>query len=123
MGKCRTDLLLALALLIFTVASAQPQSGKRIRFQQYRSSASVSGSVQDKPIVYLVGAKAGQHMKIEITKGAAFRLFTPSGEPLQGGKAVVVAKEDLDETGDYRIEVEKINKARSSSFTLIVSID
>jgi hypothetical protein len=123
MCKCKTGLSLLLALFMFTIATAQPQSGKRIRFQRYRSSASVSGTVQDKPVVYLVGAKAGQHMKIEITKGAAFRLFTPVGEPLQGGKGVVVAKEDLDETGDYRIEVEKISGTRVSNFSLIVSID
>jgi hypothetical protein len=116
-------MFVALLAIIFSNALAQTGSERRISFQRGRSSAIVKGVIgSDDTITYLIGARAGQSMDLDISKGAAFRLFTPSGEALQGGKGVSGATEDLEETGDYRIEVEHRSQKKSVPFTLKVAI-
>lgn len=116
--------LIVFALTTFMLVSAFPQDGaRRISFQRGRSSAIVRGVIySDDTLSYLVGARSAQTMDIDISKGAAFRLFTPSGEPLQGGKGVSGATEVLEESGDYRIEVESRSSRKSVPFTLKVVI-
>ena len=112
-----------LMLLAFNSAQAQGGATRRINFQRGHSSANVNSTVTcGQTITYLVGAKSGQKMSIHLSgKGAAFRLGTPSGGNLEGGKAVNNATEDLDESGDYRIVVE-CWKQRSSAFSLEVVV-
>ena len=112
------------ALVTLMLANSFAQDGaRRINFQRGRSSAVVKGVVHsDDTIKYLIGARAEQTMDIDISKGAAFRLFTPGGEPLQGGKGVSGATEVLEETGDYRIEVESRSRKRSVPFTITIVI-
>jgi hypothetical protein len=61
-------------------------------------------------------------MDLDISRGAAFRLYTPSGQALQGGKGVSGATEELEETGDYRVVVEHRSRRRSIPFALKVTI-
>lgn len=124
MNERTTKAMMVFALTIFMLANAFAQDGaRRISFQRGRSSTVVKGVVRsDDTITYLLGARSGQTMDLDISKGATFRLFTPSGEPLQGGKGVSGATEDLQESGDYRIEVEKRSSKRSVPFSLTVAI-
>lgn len=113
------------ALLAVMAPIALGQSGdvRRIRFKQGRSSTVVRSSIGKKEIItYVVGATAGQTMDLDISKGTAFRLYTPGGDSLQGGKGVSGATEELDETGDYRIEVESRSSKSRVSFSLSVTI-
>jgi hypothetical protein len=116
--------MVVFALIAFLLANAFAQDGaRRISFQRGRSSAIVKGVVHSgDTITYLIGARSEQTMDIDISKGTAFRLFTPSGESLQGGKGVSGATEVLEETGDYRIEVESRSSRRSVPFTLKIVI-
>lgn len=116
--------MMVFALTTLMLASAFAQDGaRRINFQRGRSSAIVKGVVHsDDTISYLIGARSEQTMDIDISKGAAFRLFTPGGEALQGGKGVSGATEVLEVTGDYRIEVENRSRKRSVPFTLKIVI-
>ncbi|MEK6283028.1 MAG: hypothetical protein AABN95_21935 [Acidobacteriota bacterium] len=116
--------MMVFALMTLMLANAFAQdSARRINFQRGRSSAVVKGVVRsDDTITYLIGARSAQTMDVDISKGAAFRLFTPAGEPLQGGKGVSGATEVLEETGDYRIEVESRSRKRSVPFTIKVAI-
>jgi hypothetical protein len=112
-----------LILAAFNSAQAQGGAARRIHFQRGHSSATVNSTVTcGQTITYLVGAKSGQKMSVHLSgKGAAFRLSTPSGGNLEGGKAVNNATEDLDESGDYRIVVE-CWKQRSSAFSMEVVV-
>ena len=117
------SMFVVLLTITFSNVLGQTGSERRISFQRGRSSAIVKGVIaSDDAITYLIGARSGQTMDLDISKGAAFRLFTPSGEALQGGKGVSGATEDLEETGDYRIEVEHRSQKKSVTFTLKVAI-
>ena len=126
--KKQNNLIAPLVALMMVIAltpllQAQNSGARRIRFPRGSTSTSVRGTLgRDDVITYLVGARAGQTMTLEITRGAAIRLFTPSGEALQGGRGVSGADEELEETGDYRIEVESRSRRPRQPFTLYVII-
>ena len=116
-----TVLVLSLTLMLAT-SLAQDSSVRRVKFQRGRSSALVKGTVRcGSTVTYVIGAKAGQKMRLHISGRAVFRLSTPGGDPLQGGKTVSSATEDLDETGDYKVAVE-CWKQNSASYSLEVVI-
>ncbi|MFO1519058.1 MAG: hypothetical protein U1F57_05280 [bacterium] len=103
-------------LFLASTVQAQTDSVRRLKFQRGHSSAVVRGNLScDQTVTYLVGAKAGQKMSVHLSgKGAAYRLGTPNGGALQGGKAVNRSTDDLDESGDYKISVECWKQAASS---------
>ncbi|MGH9842876.1 MAG: hypothetical protein ACREEM_29410 [Blastocatellia bacterium] len=111
-----------LIILMMATSFAQDTTARRVKFQRGRSSALVNGTVKcGSTVTYLIGAKAGQKMKLHISGRATFKLSTPTGEPLQGGKAVSNATEELEENGDYKVEVE-CWKQSSASYSLEVII-
>jgi len=115
----------ALSLMILMLATALAQGGdvRRIKFQRGRSSSIVKSNVgSDAKITYLVAARAGQTMSLSISRGAAFRLSSPSDNTLEGGKAVSSTTQELAETGDYRIVVESLSTRAKTAFTLEVVI-
>lgn len=112
-------IILLVAGLLFT-GEAAPQA-QRVRFQRGRSSSIVKGTVHgEKSKIYLVAAKEGQKMSLSITKGAGFRLSSPSG-PLEGGKLVSKSQQDLVASGDYEIEVSSLSN-RTVVFSLEIVI-
>ena len=123
-NRIRSALVFAVFAVVMTpIALGQCGDVRRIRFQRGRSSAIVRSSVRKNEIItYLVSASAGQTMNLNISRGTAFRLYTPSGNSLQGGKGVSGATEELEETGDYRIEVESRSSKSRVSFSLNVAI-
>jgi len=104
----KSALMFSLFLSIPTTLHAQGGGEERIRFQRGHSSAHMTGTIRcDQTETYLAGAKAGQKMSVHLSgPGAAYRLSTPSGNTLQGGKAVNQSTDELNETGDYKIVVE-----------------
>ena len=119
----RITVFILLSGFLLTTAVARTKDVRRVRFQRGRSTAVVRGTVKrDRQITYLVNARAGQHMSLSITRGAAFRLSTPSGNSLEGGKGVSRTEQDLEETGDYRVVVENWNKKPSTPFKFEVVI-
>lgn len=108
-------------LIVFLCISGFSQSTKRVKFQRGRSSAIVKGNVSGSgKLIYIVEARKGQKMSLSITKGAGFRLSSPMG-PLEGGKIVSKSQQDLDESGDYEIEVSSLSNS-PKSFTLEIVI-
>ena len=101
-------LLLALAL----GAADTAQAPQRIRFARGSSSAVVRGAVaRGERAVYLVGARAGQRMRVRVAspeKNAVFQLYAPGGGALPGAGETDDATAwsgDLPRSGDYRIVV------------------
>jgi len=113
----------ALLALISPIAIGQSGDVRRIQFRRGRYSTVVRSSIRKNQIItFLVGVGAGQTMDLRVSKGTAFRLYTPSGDALQGGKGVSSATEELEETGDYRIEVESLGNKSRVSFSLNVAV-
>jgi type II secretory pathway pseudopilin PulG len=86
---------------------------KRIRFAKGRNSTVINNAVLREDVdQYIVGAKAGQKMKVQITSVESNASFEIS-KPRQGGFLPGAGFEDdartwsgeLPETGDYTIEV------------------
>jgi hypothetical protein len=114
--KRRAGIVLLLASMLFlgtiTVTFADGVR-KRIKFPHGRTSTVISNSVLREDIdQYLIGARAGQRMKVEITSvegNAAFQIQRPSSKGMLPGAALdddaTRWNGELSETGDYVIEV------------------
>jgi hypothetical protein len=95
-----------------TVTSAEGIR-KRIKFPRGRTSTVVSNAVLREDVDrYLVGARAGQRMKVEISSvegNAAFQIHRPDNQGMLPGAAwdddATSWNGELPETGDYVIEV------------------
>ncbi|HEX9930061.1 MAG TPA: hypothetical protein VGB02_16125 [Pyrinomonadaceae bacterium] len=106
---------------------------ERIRFASGKSSATVEGKVGDgEEKVYLIGAKAGQTMTIEVPEGGAnndvfFHLVAPDGS-LPMGRAGDKPQNDavysgaLRQSGDYKIVIYAL-KSKNADFKMLVSIE
>lgn len=98
--------------------------GQRISFERGKSSAIISGYVeQNKEIIYSIGARAGQTIKVEITdtsdiSDVVFYIVAPDGsrpmdsENGDGYDSIWTGK--LTQTGDYRIVVTTIESAKAN---------
>lgn len=119
-----------------STASERNSKPERIRFAPGKSSTVISGKIiGSEQIVYLVGARAGQTIKVEITEGAradggenndaVFHIEAPDGSYPMGMSGELAELETgwsgkLKKTGDYKIivgtiESEKINFKMSVS--------
>ncbi len=111
------------------VVAPKTESGiKRISFDAGESSATVSDSViRGERSIYVVGAKSGQTMSVEITSledNAVFQIQTPSGKFLADaadGDDATTWDGTLPASGDYKIIVG--GTRGNASFKLTVSID
>jgi hypothetical protein len=119
----RVHILAATLLLSGITAMAQT----RINFAPGATRATVQGNLKgiNDEAVYLVGAKTGQHLRVEIKgKGATRGSVTfPSGKS-DGGPGGVVFEGTVPETGDCRIRVTESSMAETwaGSFNLIVDL-
>jgi hypothetical protein len=116
---------LAVALIAYASSAAGAQT--RIYFARGATRATVRGYLRgiNDEAVYLLRAKAGQHMRVEIRgRGATRGVVTfPSGGQ-DGSPGGVVFDGIIPDTGDYRIRVTESSMAEAwrGSFTLIIDV-
>ena len=112
-------------------SSPQNSNGERISFAKGKSSATISGSIsKGSEKTYLIGARAGQTLNIQITDGGknndvVFSLYAPDGTNLtgeeEGGGYDSGWKGKLPKTGDYKIAVGAIESV-NVNFKMLVTI-
>ena len=123
MRTCRW--LLAAIIVSCTVVVTNAQT--RIYFARGATRATARGYLRGAraSASFVLRAKAGQHMKVEIRAQGATRgaVIFPSGKQ-DGGPGGVIYDEKVDETGDYRISVGESSMAEPwrGSFTVVVDI-
>jgi hypothetical protein len=116
---------LAVALIAYASSAAGAQT--RIYFARRATRAIVRGYLRgiNGEALYLLRAKAGQHMRVEIRgRGATRGVVTfPSGGQ-DGSPGGVVFDGIIPDTGDYRIRVTESSMAEAwrGSFMLIVDV-
>ncbi|MDQ3748313.1 MAG: hypothetical protein M3367_04740 [Acidobacteriota bacterium] len=120
-----------------STASERNSKTERIRFAPGKSSTVVSGKlIGSEEIVYLVGARAGQTIKVKITEGgrtdgggnndAVFHIVAPDGSYPMGMAGELAELETgwrgkLKKSGDYKIVVGTI-ESEKVNFKMSVSI-
>lgn len=121
-----TFLLMTLVLSVASITSADGVR-KRLKFAKGRSAATVSGAViRGDEDTYIVGARAGQTMRVKITsleKNAVFTVKDAAGNYLQDageGDDATNWTGDLPSTGDYEISVG--GTRGNATYKLTVSI-
>lgn len=107
------------------------RADNRIRFKPGASSARVAGKIENgEGITYVIGARAGQNISVEITDGGSandvvFYLVAPDGSWPMGGEEGpeydAAWRGKLPQTGDYRIVVGAI-ESDEVDFKMSVSI-
>ena len=107
--------ILLIGVLIFGTMSVTFADGvrKRIKFPRGRTSTVINNAVLREDIdQYILGARAGQRMKVEITSvegNAAFQIVKPGNKGMLTGASwdddATHWSGELPETGDYTIEV------------------
>lgn len=120
-------LALAIAILGFGVSAQAQKAPRRIIFARRATVARASGylrGVRDE-VWFVIRARAGQHMRVEIRGHGPTRgvLYFPSGKQ-DGGPGGAIYDGDIDESGDYRIRVTESSMANAwrGSFTVTVEI-
>jgi hypothetical protein len=117
----------SLALALIACASSAAGAQTRIYFAHGATRASVRGYLRgiNDEAVYLLRAKAGQHMRVEIRGRGPTRgvVFFPSGGQ-DGAPGGVVFDGIIPDTGDYRIRVTESSMANAwrGNFTLIIDV-
>lgn len=116
-------------LLVFIVSPGSAQSKKivkRVKFARGTSSTVKKGTIRsNQEVVYLVGARKGQQMKLSLTGKSAnndvvFTIEGPPGSDLAEGPDTKWNGK-LPRTGDYKINIGLI-ESKSGSYTLEVVI-
>src|SRR2546430_12425957 len=99
----------------------------RIYFTRGATQAAARGylrGIRDE-VNFVLRAKAGQHMRVEINGRGPTRgvVIFPSGKQ-DGGPGGVVFDDNLDESGDYRIRVTESSMANAwrGNFTLTIDV-
>lgn len=117
---------LAIALMVM-LSNSVVNAQTRIYFARGATRASARGylrGVNDQAL-FVLRAKAGQHMRVEISGRGATRgvVIFPSGNQ-DGGPGGVVFDDNLNESGDYRIRVTESSMANAwrGSFTVRIDI-
>lgn len=119
---------IAVVSIAFTPATGQTESSpRRIKFARGATVARATGylrSVGDEAW-FVLRAKSGQHMRIEIRGQGPTRgvVVFPSGKQ-DGGPGGVIYDGVIDESGDYKIRVTESSMAEAwrGRFTLTVRI-
>jgi hypothetical protein len=120
--------LAAIITAVFLISSAPAQKApQRVYFARGATEARVTGylrGIRDEA-VFVLRAKAGQHMRVDIRGRGATRgvVIFPNGQQ-DGAPGGVVFDGTLPVTGDYRIRVTESSMADawSGSFTLIINV-
>ena len=126
--KIRIPLAITALLLAFAVATAQTQSApRRIKFARGATVAKARGYLRGvgDEACFVLRAKSGQHMRVEIhgrgpTRGV---VVFPSGKQ-DGGPGGVIYDGVIDESGDYKIRVTESSMAEAwrGRFTVTIKI-
>ncbi len=119
------------------LSPAQNSNAERISFARGKSSAAVSGSIsKGNEKTYLIGARAGQTITIQITEGGrtedggnndvVFHLVAPDGSYPMGMAGEIVEFDTgwsgkLPQTGDYKIVLGTI-ESEKAKFKMSVAI-
>ena len=117
--------LAIVAMIVFASSAVDAQT--RVYFARGATRTTVRGYLRGMrdEANYVLRAKAGQHMRVEIRgRGPTRGMVTfPSGEG-EGGPGGVVFDGNIPDTGDYRIRVTESSMANAwrGSFTLIVDV-
>jgi hypothetical protein len=106
------------------------QNGGRIRFKRGESSAVITGKIKNgNQVTYIVGAKAGQTLNIDVTDGGenndvVFTITAPNGQTAgeEGDDYYGEWRGELPQTGDYKLVFGAI-ESKNTNFTLYISID
>lgn len=115
------------AALVILFSNSLVSAQTRIYFAPGATRATARGYLRgiNDAAVFVLRAKAGQHMRIEINGRGATRgmVIFPSGKE-DGAPGGVVFDDKIDETGDYRIRVTESSMANAwrGSFTLKIDI-
>lgn len=124
------------ALFFGTVAAAQEPVTQRVQFERGYSAATLNGSLTGyQSIHYLLGARAGQRMIVDMSTSNAstyFNIYAPGDRPGSSAAMYIAATNGLrfDGTlprdGDYLIQVfinrNAARRNESTNYTLNVSI-
>ena len=121
--KRKMILSLMLTAFAFINASASPaQAPKRIQFAKGKSSAVINGTTGSNGVSYIVRAKSGQNLILNLTPAAKVGIKVEMNGRF--GETVLLREEKggtyeigLEETGDYVIFIGS-NDNKSVSFTL-----
>lgn len=131
--RARKRFLASLVLLVLLVPflslvnTSATGPVRRIRFKPGATQASVKGRLKgmNDEALFVLSARKGQHMRVEIIGRGATRgwVISPSGEE-DGQPGGIIFDNQLKETGDYRIRVTESQMADAwkGTFTLKVSI-
>lgn len=124
----RSFLIFATLAALFSHANTSATApARRIRFKPGATEASVKGRLNgmNDAALFVLKARKGQHMRVEIIGRGATRgwVTSPSGEE-EGAPGGVIFDDELRETGDYRIRVTESQMADAwkGTFTLKVTI-
>jgi len=116
-----------LLLLATCALAAQEGLTKRVRFARGRTTATLNNSVvRGTRNRYIVGARAGQQMTVNITsveRNAVFIIHPPSNDRQEGAEEMPESTDwsaKLPESGDYVIEVG--GTRGNATYTLKVTI-
>lgn len=120
---CASAVIVCVSLVSLTAIAQTPA---RIHFSRGATRVTARGflrGVNDQAL-FVLRAKSGQHMRVEISGRGATRgvVIFPSGKQ-DGGPGGVVFDDDIDETGDYRIRVTESSMANAWRGTFVVKID
>lgn len=127
----RRKSFILLFILVFMLSGLQVSTAakrvRRIRFKTGATVASVTGSLKgiNDEATFVLRARSGQHMKVNISAPGSTRgvVIFPSGKQ-DGQPGGMIFDDELTETGDYRIRVTESNMGESwrGSFVLKVEI-
>ncbi|MEP6902093.1 MAG: hypothetical protein ABJA66_10100 [Actinomycetota bacterium] len=122
-------MILSLLLITFVVidgVQAKAQTSKRIQFTKGKSFAMVKGNTGSYGVTYVVRAKAGQKLVLNLTP--ASKVGIKVGTESTDGEMVLLREESsgtyeigLEESGDYTIFMGSTDN-KPVSFTLTVEI-
>lgn len=129
MNKLKFKLFaIALTLFLFTAAESKAQTKQPVRFAKGSTSTEVRGKIiNGKTVSYLVGAKAGQTISVEVTDGGknndvVFEVIAPDGNRLGGGDRMYDKwNGKLRKSGNYVLWVSTM-ETQNTDFKLRVSI-
>src|SRR5947207_5544872 len=121
------NLVLATMMIAAVVSTVSAQKApQRIYFARGATVARVTGylrGINDEGL-FVLRAKAGQHMRVEINGRGATRgvVIFPSGKQ-DGGPGGVVFDDNIDETGDYRIRITESSMADAWRGRFVLKIE
>src|SRR5215471_7563026 len=130
LGYTCIGLTALVSLVPLAIGAGEPQKGfaeQRVRFARGEKTATLRGSVTQKQAMqYLVGAKAGQTLTVNLDSDAKTR-FDLSGPKDKNGQAMADGATEwsgtLPDDGDYKIFVFTDDRDVQAPFTLKITIE